>query len=59
MPVGIILSAWGSSSIEAWMPQDMTEQLPHLATIVGEFEADTTKKAQIAHRPTTGTASHA
>ena len=59
VPVGIILSAWGSSSIEAWMPQDMTEQLPHLATIVGEFEADTTKKAQIAHRPTTGTASHA
>lgn len=47
VPVGIILSAWGSSSIEAWMPQDMTEQLPYLETIVGEFEADTAKKAQI------------
>ena len=39
-PVGIILSAWGSSSIEAWMPRDMVETVPHFNTIMAEFDAD-------------------
>ncbi|MDB4474690.1 hypothetical protein N9023_06745, partial [Opitutaceae bacterium] len=47
IPVGIILSAWGSSSLEAWMPRDMTETLPHLKTILGEFDADAAKNKQI------------
>ena len=48
VPVGIILTCWGSSSIEAWMPRDMTETLPHFKTIMQEFDADTprTKKIQ-------------
>ncbi len=40
VPVGIILTAWGSSSIEAWMPRDMTESLPHFKTIMEEWDAD-------------------
>jgi sialate O-acetylesterase len=47
VPVGIILSAWGSSSIEAWMPRDMTEQLPHFKTIMAEWDANTEAQAQI------------
>ena len=47
LPVGIILSAWGSSSIEAWMPRDMTEQLPHFKTIMAEWDANTDAQAQI------------
>lgn len=40
VPVGIILTAWGSSSIEAWMPRDMTKTVPHFKTIMKEFDAD-------------------
>ncbi|SMP51795.1 sialate O-acetylesterase [Neorhodopirellula lusitana] len=39
-PVGIILTAWGSSSLEAWMPRDMTESVPHFKTMMDEFDAD-------------------
>ena len=41
IPVGIILTAWGSSSIEAWMPRDMTKEVPHFKTIMEEFDANT------------------
>jgi len=47
VPVGIILTAWGSSSIEAWMPRDMTEAVPHFKTIMEEFDADTATKERI------------
>lgn len=40
IPVGIILTAWGSSGIEAWMPRDMTEEVPHFKTIMKEFDAN-------------------
>lgn len=40
VPVGIILAAWGSSSLEAWMPRDMTEAVPHFKTMMAEFDAD-------------------
>lgn len=46
-PVGIILSCWGSSSIEAWMPRDMTETVPHFKTMMEEFDADTEAHEQI------------
>jgi sialate O-acetylesterase len=29
VPVAVIVACWGSSSIEGWMPLDMTEKLPH------------------------------
>ena len=47
MPVGIILTSWGSSSIEGWMPRDMTEKLPHFKKIMQEFDADTKRKERI------------
>ncbi|WP_372772794.1 sialate O-acetylesterase [Mangrovibacterium sp.] len=47
VPVGIILTCWGSSSIEGWMPRDMTEKLPHFKKIMAEFDADEVKKAKI------------
>lgn len=47
VPVGIILTCWGSSSIEAWMPRDMTETVPHFKTIMDEFDADIKTRDQI------------
>ncbi|MGE9271650.1 MAG: sialate O-acetylesterase, partial [Verrucomicrobiales bacterium] len=40
VPVGVIVSCWGSSSIEAWMPRDMVESVPHFKTLMEEFDAD-------------------
>ena len=40
VPVGIILTSWGSSSIEGWMPREMTEKLPHFKSIMSEFDAN-------------------
>ncbi len=47
VPVGIIKTAWGSSSIEAWMPRSMTDKLPLFDTIMHEFDADTLRVKQI------------
>lgn len=44
VPVGIILTSWGSSSLEAWMPRDMTETVPHFKIMMDEFDAN--KEAQ-------------
>jgi sialate O-acetylesterase len=29
VPVGVIVTCWGSSSIEGWMPLELTKKLPH------------------------------
>ena len=47
VPVGIILSCWGSSSLEAWMPRDMVETVPHFKTVMEEFDADTEAQEKI------------
>ena len=47
VPVGIILSCWGSSSLEAWMPRDMVETVPHFKTVMEEFDADTETQEKI------------
>lgn len=47
VPVGIILTAWGSSSLEAWMPRDMIETVPHFKTMMNEFDADFETKNRI------------
>lgn len=47
VPIGIILTSWGSSSLEAWMPRDMTETVPHFKTMMEEFDADTAVKNKI------------
>ena len=47
VPVGIILSAWGSSSIEAWMPRDMAKDLPVFKEQLDFLDTDTKGKARI------------
>jgi len=47
VPVGIVLTCWGSSSIEGWMPRDMTAKLPHFKKIMQDFDADQEKLARI------------
>ena len=47
VPVGIILSCWGSTSIEAWMPRDMTETVPHFKIMMDEFDANTEARRKI------------
>lgn len=46
-PVGIIETCWGSSSIEAWMPREMTATVPHFKTMMEEFDADTETREKI------------
>ena len=40
VPVGIILTSWGSSSLEAWMPRDMTTSLPYFKNIMERLDTD-------------------
>ena len=47
VPVGVILSSWGSSAIEAWMPREMTSTVPHFKTIMEEFDANQILQAEI------------
>lgn len=47
VPVGIIQACWGSSSIEGWMPRDMTTKLPHFEKVMQGFDADKEKRAKI------------
>ena len=47
VPVGIILSCWGSSSLEAWMPRDMVQTTPHFKEIMDQFDADTETRNRI------------
>ena len=46
VPVAVILTSWGSSSIEGWMPLDLTEKLPHYKKIMADFEKN--DKAKVA-----------
>lgn len=39
VPVGVIVTCWGSSSIEGWMPREMTAELPHFKAIMDDFDA--------------------
>ncbi len=47
VPVGIMLTSWGSSSIEGWMPRDMTEKLPHFKRLMNDFDSDMAKHTRI------------
>jgi sialate O-acetylesterase len=47
VPIGIILTSWGSSSLEAWMPRDMTATVPHFKTMMDEFDVDEKSKNRI------------
>jgi sialate O-acetylesterase len=47
VPVAVILTCWGSSSIEGWMPVDLTETLPHFKAEMVRFEKE--DRAKVAH----------
>ena len=47
VPIGIIQASWGSSSIEGWMPKDLTQTLPHFKKQMKAFDADTEKLKRI------------
>ncbi len=38
VPVAAIVACWGSSSIEGWMPLDMSAQLPHFKKMMADFQ---------------------
>ncbi len=40
VPIAIINTYWGSSSIEGWMPIELTEKLPHFKQIMDDFNND-------------------
>ncbi|MDF1659593.1 MAG: sialate O-acetylesterase, partial [Verrucomicrobiales bacterium] len=42
VPVAVVVAAWGSSSLEGWMPAALTEELPHFAAMMEDHLADTT-----------------
>ncbi len=47
VPIGIIHASWGSSSLEAWMPRDMTREFPYFKDIMDAFDADTATRDTI------------
>ena len=47
VPVGIIHASWGSSSLEAWMPRDMIEVVPHFKTMMKDLDTNTTTREKI------------
>ncbi|MGJ8695565.1 MAG: Ig-like domain-containing protein [Verrucomicrobiaceae bacterium] len=40
VPTAIIWAAWGSTSIEGWMPLEMTAQFPHFDAIMDDYYAN-------------------
>ncbi|MGJ8652431.1 MAG: sialate O-acetylesterase [Opitutaceae bacterium] len=57
VPVAVIWAAWGSSSIEGWMPLELADQFPHfdemldLYQSVGEYQAGTPINSTISTSP--------
>ncbi len=44
VPVGVIVTCWGSSSLEGWMPLDLAGRLPHFTQAMMKFEKDDRKR---------------
>lgn len=47
VPVGIILTCWGSSGLEAWMPRDMVETVPHFKQMMDDFDTDVARQNKV------------
>ena len=47
VPVGVVVTCWGSSSIEGWMPRELTGQLPHFKAIMEAFDANTNVQSRV------------
>lgn len=47
VPVAVIVTCWGSSSIEGWMPRELTEELPHFKAIMTAFDASSNTQSRV------------
>lgn len=47
VPVAVIVTCWGSSSIEGWMPRELTGELPHFKAIMTAFDASTNTQSRV------------
>lgn len=47
VPVGVVVTCWGSSSIEGWMPRELTGQLPHFKAIMEAFDSSTNVQSRV------------
>ena len=47
VPVAVIVTCWGSSSIEGWMPRDMTGQLPHFKKMMEAFDGSAQARERV------------
>jgi len=47
VPVAVIVTCWGSSSIEGWMPRELTAELPHFKAMMEAFDASTNTHARV------------
>ncbi|MCX6879426.1 MAG: sialate O-acetylesterase [Verrucomicrobia bacterium] len=47
VPVGVVVTCWGSSSIEGWTPRELTGQLPHFKAIMEGFDANTNAQSRV------------
>lgn len=47
VPVAVVVTCWGSSSIEGWMPRELTAQLPHFKAIMEAFDTSTNVQARV------------
>lgn len=47
VPVAVIVTCWGSSSIEGWMPIELTTELPHFKKIMDDFQESEPTRTRI------------
>lgn len=47
VPVAVIVTCWGSSFIEGWMPIELTSQLPHFKKIMDDFQKSEPTRTRI------------
>jgi sialate O-acetylesterase len=47
VPVAVIVTCWGSSFIEGWMPIELTAELPHFKKIMEDFQKSEPTRTRI------------
>ena len=47
VPVAVIVTCWGSSSIEGWMPIELAAELPHFKKIMDDFQRSEPTRTRI------------
>jgi sialate O-acetylesterase len=54
VPVAVIVTCWGSSFIEGWMPIELTDQLPHFKKIMDDFQKSEPTRTRVESAMKTG-----